>query len=80
MSDRGYLIITDASGTREYDTRFCPHCGDVMVIVPGSGRLRAFCQPCGAPLCDKPRCIAEHSPFMKRVELVEAGKLPLDAL
>ena len=76
----GYLIITDANGTTEFDTKSCPHCGGHFAIIPGSGRLRAFCQPCGAPLCDKPQCLANHSPFMKRVELIEAGKLPLTAL
>ena len=75
----GYIIITDADGTKEFDTRSCPHCGGHFIIVPGSGRLRAFCQLCTAPICDKAQCL-EHSPFMKRLELVEAGKLPLGAL
>lgn len=75
----GYIIITDAAGTKEFDTHGCPHCGSHFVIIPGSGRLRNFCMLCHAPTCDKAKCY-EHSPFMKRVELVEAGKLPLDRL
>lgn len=75
----GYLIVTGASGTTEFDTRACPHCGGHFAIISGSGRIRAFCQLCAAPICDKAQCL-EHSPFMKRIELIEAGKLPLSAL
>lgn len=75
----GYLIVTDVSGTVEYDTRSCPHCGGHFVIVPGSGRLRHFCTLCNAPTCDKARCY-EHDPFARRLDLVESGKLPLEAL
>ncbi len=75
----GYLIITDAEGTREHKTFPCPHCGGFFVIVKGSGKLRHFCTLCGAPTCDKPKCF-EHSPFEKRLDLIEAGKLPLEAL
>ena len=82
----GYLIITDLGGTREYDTKSCPHCGGFFVVVPGSGRVRGFCQSCDAPLCDNPRCLEitrwyrRHTPFKKRLDLVEAGKLPLEKL
>mgnify|MGYP001575938690 CR=1 FL=1 len=75
----GYVIITGASGTTEYDTHACPHCGGHFIIIPGSGRVRAFCQLCHAPICDKAKCL-EHSPFAKRLDLVEAGKLPLERL
>ena len=72
----GYLIITGAEGTIERDTKSCPHCGGFFIVIPGSGRLRAYCQLCDAPVCDKAKCL-EHSPFEKRLDLVEAGKLPL---
>jgi len=75
----GYLIIVGAGGTQEFTTKSCPHCGSHFVIIPGSGRLRHFCMLCHAPTCDKAACY-EHSPFLKRVELIEAGKLPLNAL
>jgi hypothetical protein len=75
----GYIISTGPGGTTEYDTRSCPHCGGHFVVVPGSGRLRNFCMLCHAPTCNAEKCY-EHNVFMKRVELVEAGKLPLNAL
>ncbi len=78
-STEGVIIITDAQGTREMKTMMCPHCGSPFIVIPGSGRLRNFCSLCYAPTCDKAKCF-EHNPFMKRVELIEAGKLPLEAL
>lgn len=75
----GYIIIADEKGFREMDTKSCPHCGNHFIIIPGSGKIRHFCQACSAPTCDSPRCF-EHNPFEKRLELVEAGKLPLRAL
>lgn len=80
MSNKdGYLIITDEKGFREMDTRSCPHCGGHFIVIPGSGKLRHFCQLCNASTCDNAKCF-EHSPVMKRIELIEAGKLPLRAL
>jgi hypothetical protein len=78
-STEGVIIITDAEGTKTFQTLNCPHCGSPFIVIPGSGRLRHYCMECGAPTCDKAKCF-EHSPFMRRVELIEAGKLPLEAL
>lgn len=79
MGGDGYLILTDERGFREFDTRMCPHCGGFFIVIPGSGKPRHFCQLCNASTCDKPKCF-EHSPVMKRIELIEAGKLALRAL
>lgn len=75
----GYIIICDERGFQEADTRLCPHCGGHFIIVPGSGKWRHFCSQCNSPTCNKAKCF-EHSPFEKRLELVEQGKLPLRAL
>jgi hypothetical protein len=75
----GYIIITDERGFREMDTRLCPHCGGHFIIVPGSGKWRNYCHACDQPTCDKVKCHT-HDPFQKRLDLVEAGKLPLRAL
>lgn len=75
----GYILIVDEKGFREMDTKACPHCGGHFIVIPGSGKIRHFCQMCNAPTCDNAKCW-EHSPFQKRLELVEAGKLPLRAL
>jgi hypothetical protein len=78
-STDGVLIITDEKGFREMTTKSCPHCGGFFIIIPGSGKLRHYCQLCEAPTCDKGKCLV-HSPVMRRIELIEAGKLPLKAL
>ncbi len=75
----GEIIVTDEAGFKSMRTLACPHCGGHFIIIPGSAKLRHFCQMCNAPTCDKAKCF-EHSPFERRLDAVEAGKLPLRAL
>lgn len=70
----GIVIVTDASGTVEHDTKQCCHCGQHWIVKPGSGTLRGFCQLCNASTCGHPGCMS-HMAFEKKLELYEKGIL-----
>jgi hypothetical protein len=72
----GILIATSIHGVVETPTYKCVHCGRQFTVIRGSGKMRGFCQPCGGVTCGQPRCF-DHFPFEKRLDLVEAGKMPL---
>lgn len=80
----GYIMVVDEAGFQEMDTKSCVHCGGHFVVIPGSGKLRQFCQPCGGVVCcDKPQCLTHdpnRHPFTKWLDLVESGKPPLHVL
>jgi hypothetical protein len=75
-SDEGVVVVTDAKGAKAMKTLPCPHCGLPFIIIPGSGTLRHFCRECSKPTCNGAKCHT-HSPFEKRLEMVESGKLDL---
>jgi hypothetical protein len=80
MREDGLITIASEYGNVvEKPTLQCRHCGAHFVVVKGSGRIRGFCLACMGPTCGARKCIA-HSPFEKRLDLVELGKLPLKDL
>jgi hypothetical protein len=76
MKESGAIIITTPAGETQRSTLQCCHCGNHFISVRGSGIQRGFCIPCGKVTCGAKRCMA-HLPFEKRLDLIEAGKLPL---
>jgi len=58
------------------EMRHCVHCQGAWVHNPQShsGRIRGWCDHCKGYLCG-PQCAECLGPAMKRIELIEAGKL-----
>jgi len=67
---KGTLFV---DGHEVANTLQCVHCGHHWVSLKGSGRKRGFCLNCMGPVCG-PRCY-DCIPFLKKLDLYEAGKL-----
>jgi hypothetical protein len=63
-----------ADGVQIASTLQCCHCNKHFISRPGSGARRAFCMKCMQVTCGDPRC-DECTPFAKKLDLYEAGKL-----
>jgi hypothetical protein len=81
--EHGLITITSSNGRIEQPIHQCPHCSGYWIIEPGSRKVRRFCAQCNRLTCGGYigglRCLS-HDPIEKRLDLVEAGKLPLSAL
>jgi len=56
----------------ELGTVQCVHCGAHFPVVPGSGKVRGFCQNCNGPVCG-PACAA-CVPTDLLLENIEKGR------
>lgn len=73
--EHGVIIIADPGSDRpllETKTLQCVHCGGHWIPLPGSGRVRGFCQRCMGPVCG-PGC-AECIPEEQMLENIEKGR------
>lgn len=57
-----------------HDFLTCCHCKKVWEVVRGSGRVRGWCGPCGAPTCSF-ACAVNCIPFEQRLTNIEAGRI-----
>lgn len=77
-SVKGVLILKDPAGNDIiHETITCCHCGLPDVVIPGSGRTRAYCFKCDGKTCTSDTCKKNCTPFEKLVDLSEKGKLLL---
>jgi len=64
---RGYSVMTSPGGTVEKDTFTCSHCNEIKFLEPGKPAY-AHCTTCDKDICDKPKCNAGCTPFIKKIE------------
>ena len=69
MNAHGYMIIIDpdAKTPVERDTFQCCHCSKNVIVRPGSGIERGFCNNCMRPHCGGPKCW-DCAPFERKLE------------
>ena len=72
----GYIIITDPekAGAEEHDCYLCCHCQRMVVVQPGSGKLRTWCHMCNAGTCGGLGCIKNCIPFEAKLEAMEGTR------
>ena len=72
----GYITITDpdAPTVVEQDSYLCCHCQRMVVVQPGSGKLRSWCHMCNAGTCGGPRCVKNCVPFEAKLEAMEGKR------
>ena len=70
----GFACITGPDRIKEYDTFTCVHCNAVVHVKPMAdpAELGGFCRSCMKLIC--PNCALDRSctPFLKKLEQMEA--------
>ena len=69
-SPHGYIRREHADGlVEEHDALQCCHCQRTWRYLAGSGRQRGWCASCQNVVCGRPECMAECSPWQRRIGL-----------
>lgn len=76
LRPRGFIEISGPDAIEHYDTLCCVHCGAHWRVIPGSGRIRGYCETCAGPTCG-PGCSQKCVPVEQLYENMENGR-PLD--
>ena len=58
----------------EQDCYLCCHCQRMVVVQPGSGKLRGWCHMCNEGTCGGPRCVKSCIPFEAKLEAMEGTR------
>ena len=71
----GYGVLTDPTGTKEYDTCTCKHCNNAWVVRSSDpnnkGDPGGWCRICMKPIC--PKCSGKPcEPFTQKLDRYEA--------
>lgn len=71
--EAGVIIVADPDvGIQEHSTRQCVHCQKTWIYIPGSGKIRGWCNNCQGFICG-PGC-EECVPAEQMIENIEQGR------
>jgi hypothetical protein len=79
----GYLLITEADGSkRAADTFTCKHCNSIVVVPAKASPAESggWCGRCAAPVCARCAGAGRCTPFEKKLELAESRARMLAAI
>ena len=71
----GYVSLTSpGERLREANSYLCCHCQRMVIVRPGSGRVRSWCLNCSAGTCGGKGCVERCIPFEAKVEAMEGRR------
>ena len=71
----GYAAITSPDKPAvERNSYLCCHCQRMVIVKPGSGRVRSWCYNCGAGTCGARECVERCIPFEAKLEAMEGRR------